>query len=759
MPSWIIGSDPECDLVVDWPTVSGRHCRLTRTSDGDVLEDLGSSNGTYVNGVRVAGPVAVRPGDRVTLGKQVPMPWPAARAAEPAPIRILTIGRDPDNDLVIDAPMVSRRHARLIVEGDRTRIEDLGSSNGTYINGERVHGSATVRPGDRIGLGSYTFTLDLAGHLEAADDRDGLTIEAVDLGVRTDTGTTLIEGLSMRVEPGEIVGLMGPSGAGKSTLVKALAGYLRPSRGRVLLNGVDLARHRAEFRGLIGYVPQEDIIHRDLTVGEALSYTAQLRLPADFGAAEIRRRVRDVLDQLDLAGTEDLLIGAPGGSGISGGQRKRVNLAMELVTDPPVLLLDEPTSGLSSEDTLLVMGVLRRLADRGKAILLAIHQPGRDAFRMLDRVAVVARDPGAAGPGRLAYDGPAYPDAIRFFNPTAPGTAPEAEPSPDDLLRGLARRPVREWVERLGSARDQSPRRSTGHAPVPQDLRRSPAAQWWTLVRRNLAIKRKDAWNTAILVAQAPVIAMLIVLVFGRQIGGETARLEQWREVADGIGPATFILGLSALWFGCSNAVREIVGEWPVYRRERMVNLRLGPYIASKIAVLGALGSLQCAVLLAIVREGAGLAGPWPPMLGILALAAAVGTALGLLISAAARTSEMAIALLPMTLLPLIIFGGVLRPLHKMHPAIQVACQGVPSRWTFEGLMVLESDRRPTAPGPEAMGATAPPAVAGSLDMAEAFFPAETDRMGPSAAAIALAGTFGLLVALIGVILRLRDLH
>src|SRR5262249_6182284 len=184
---------------------------------------------------------------------------------------------------------------------------------------------------------------------------------------------------------------------------------------------------------------------------------------------------------------------------------------------PPVLLLDEPTSGLSSEDALLVMKVLRKLADRGKTILLTIHQPGRDAFRMLDRVAVLARDRGSTEPGRLVYDGPAYPDAILFFHPDGrAGSIPEAEPSPDDLLRGLARRPVREWVEQLAASRGvgddavqrtRRPARSTARGPVPQDLRRSSVAQGWTLVRRMIALKRKDAWNTGILLAQAPIVA------------------------------------------------------------------------------------------------------------------------------------------------------------------------------------------------------------------------------------------------------------
>jgi ABC-type multidrug transport system ATPase subunit/pSer/pThr/pTyr-binding forkhead associated (FHA) protein len=914
MPGWLIGSSPSSDLVVDHPSVAGHHCLLTRTPEGYFLEDLGTSQGTFVNGTRVEGRVSVDRSDVITLAGVVPMPWPPATdplpqqapkaeprpqpapdhdiasavsrepASEPEPeprpaaeptsafesepsdTRVITIGREPDNDMVIDAsivsgwharvviengrariedlgssngtyvnsreyriksaplaesdvvflgsyrlavarilaprdgqraagsflvtfrglemlfgrghecdqvldyPMVSRRHARLSRSGDVLRIEDLGSSNGTYVNGVRVREPVVVRPGDRIGLGSYTFTLTLSGDLEECDGRDDLTLEAHDLDVEAG-GKTLIAGVSLVVRPGEIVGLMGPSGAGKSTLLRALGGYIGLSRGAVLLNGIALAHHFAEYRGQIGFVPQEDIIHRDLTVGEALWYAARLRLPADYSATEIRQRVANVLTQLDLTGCAGVLIGSPSGSGISGGQRRRVNLAMELLTDPPVLLLDEPTSGLSSEDALLVMKLLKKLADRGKTILLAIHQPGRDLFRALNRVVVIARDPGTTEAGRLAYDGRAYPDAILFFNPALPANLrPTVEPelSPDDLLKGLARRSVREWVERLEAQRRRvapepsgsQPSRVAAPGPIPQDLRRSAIAQWWTLVRRNIAIKRKDRWNTAILLAQAPIIALLIVLVFGEQPGAG-AHHDHWTEMASGVASTTFILGLAALWFGCSNAVREIVAEWPVYQRERMVNLKLAPYIASKLTTLGALCLFQCAILLAFVRFGSGLKGDWLPTFGILILASSVGMAIGLVISAMTRTSEVAIALLPLVILPMLIFGGALQPLHKMHPSLRFVCNTFPSRWAFEGLIVLESERRPFAPTPAvadpatlSVGTTSRP-----RDMAERYFPAETDRMGPRAAAVALAGTLVFLISLIATTLRLRDLY
>ncbi len=197
--------------------------------------------------------------------------------------------------------------------------------------------------------------------------------------------------------------------------------------------------------------------------------------------------------------------------------------------------------------------------------------------------------------------------------------------------------------------------------------------------------------------------------------------------------------------------MREIVDEWPVYQRERMVNLKLAPYVASKLTTLGALCLFQCAILLAIVRFGSGLKCGWLPTFVILFLASSVGMTLGLVVSALVRTSTVAISLLPLLILLLLIFGGALMPLHKMHSSLRSACNVVPSRWAFEGLVVLESDRRPFAPTPAV--ADQPP-----RDMAERHFPAETDRMGPWAAVIALTGMLLFLVTLIGVILRCRDL-
>jgi ABC-type multidrug transport system ATPase subunit/ABC-type multidrug transport system permease subunit len=744
------------------------------------LEDLGSSNGTFINSrERRIESAFLAETDTVFLGS---FRVPAARILGPIDGRPcggsflvafrgseLVLGRGRECDRLLSFPMVSRRHARLSRMGNAMRIEDLGSSNGTYVNGVRVREPTVVRPGDQIGLGSYTFTLTVSGDLEERDSRDDLTLEARDISVEA-PGRTLIEGISLLVRPGELVGLMGPGGAGKSTLLKALGGHLGVSRGAVLLNGVDLARHPMEFRAQIGFVPQDDIVHRELTVAEALWFAARLRLPADYHDAEIRQRVRDVLEQLELTACADMRIGASGGSGCSASERSRINLAVELLTDPPVLLVDDPTSGVSPEDALSVMRLLKKLAQRGKSVLVSIHRADSDLFRKLDRVAVLARDAGGVGPGRLAYDGPAYPDAILYFNSPQPvNLRPdlEREPSPDDLLKGLAQRPAKDWADRLAIVRSLRAEASMGSvqpsiagelAPVAQELRPSALGQWWALVQRNVAIKRQDRWNMAILVGQAPVIAVLIVIVFGRPRGTGVEQ-DDWVATARAVVSTTFAVGMAALWFGCSNAIREIVAEWPIYQRERMFNLKLVPYVASKLAALGVLCLIQCAILLAIVHLGTGLKGPWLATMAMLVLTSSVGMALGLVISALARTPRVAIALLPLLMLPMLIFGGGLQPVHKMHPSLRIVCNVFPSRWAFEGLVVLESDQRPFAPTAAAADPAQPAddfAVA-PRDMAEHYFPAETARRGPTAAAIALAGTFLFLTAFVGVVLKFRD--
>ncbi len=804
-----IGREADNDIVFDFPMISPYHARLSVRAGGKLeLEDLGSVNGTAIGSPDrkiVRSPLAVS--DTVFFGSfRVPVSRLLAQRAAlggGAGQQVVSMrndttvfGRDPACDQVLDDPMISARHARVLRKAGKMVVEDLGSANGTFLNGRRVQGTEPIQPGDELTIGSYMYRLNAAGDFERRDYRGNITIEARGLTMHV-PGKKLLENVSLTIYPTEFVGLMGPSGAGKTTLMNILNGYTPPTAGQVLINGQDLYSHYQQFAGQFGYVPQDDIIHRDLTVGEALYYTARLRLPPDFSESAIRDRIAGVLKQLGLEGTENVLIGSPEKKGISGGQRKRVNLAQELLTDPSVLFLDEPTSGLSSEDALMVMKLLRGLADSGKAILLTIHQPSLEAFRLMDNLVLVGKDQNSSEPGRLVYYGPAYPDSVKFFNPDGvPGERPGVDPSPDEVLRGLAKRKAAEWTELYQHSdygREYIEQRvgkqaaPPVHGAPPRTSRTSGVAQWKTLFKRCLIIKLKDCWNTAILLAQAPIVAILVVLVFGNDVRAEMTD-ENWEAGMRASSTTLFLLSLAALWFGCSNAVREIVGEWAIYHRERMVNLKLPSYVASKFAVLGLLCVVQCAILTAISAWGCELRADPLQLLGALLLVSLVGLGIGLTISAAARTSEVAIALLPIVLLPMVILGGVMQPIHKMNSTVGQCANLAPSRWAFEALLTLESDERrraperpkfPTvlAPKPADDNPEATPADEKKSDkkqkdekddkddednkrpdVAQHYFP-KKDRLGYERCMAVLGIMFAVLVVGISTILRVRDVH
>ncbi|HEX4960500.1 MAG TPA: ATP-binding cassette domain-containing protein [Thermoanaerobaculia bacterium] len=691
---------------------------------------------------------------------------PEATSICVGPATTLLVGRTPDNDLPIDHPLISRRHARFERSGARWTVTDLGSTNGTYVNGARITGPAALRIGDVVDFGGSRLVLVDEGRFERRDYRGNTRVEAQ--GVAVSVGKRrLLEGVSLTLLPSELVGLMGPSGAGKTTLMTALNGYQPPSAGRVLFNGRDLYDNFDYFRLGIGYVPQDDILHGELTVFEALYYTAKLRLPGDTTDEEIGQRIDRVLKQLRIAHIRESLIGSPAHKVVSGGERKRVNVAMELLTDPPVLFLDEPTSGLSSEDALMVMQVLRELAREGRTILLTIHQPSREVFRLMDNLAVVSRDVKSGDPARLVYYGPAYPEAIRFFNP---GSELPAEPSPEGVLRGLAERPTAEWLKRFEASplKHHFVDQRAGQAKIlgtdEPGPRKAPSAlkQTVILMRRGLVLKTRDLWNSSILMVQAPIIAFLLVLIFGTatKADADTRVLDEWLRGTTASVTVLFFMNIAAAWFGCSNAAREIVAEWAVFSRERIVGLRLTAYLASKLALLSVIGLVQCTLLLLIVRLGCRITAPWSWLLAGLFLSALAGSSLGLTLSSLAKSSEVAISLVPIVILPMVMLGGMLRPVHDMDQPARTLAHLMPSRWAFELAAIVEAETRPTAPLPQL---PAPPGQAPSnaetrRDLAESYFPSHERTQKRTAFGVLAAQAF-LFAAGTLAVLRSRDVH
>ena len=699
-PALLVGRDSETDLNIDASMVSGRHLLVLPRPSGATILDLGSSNGTFVGqrDERIHGAVDVDRDDTLYLGSyRLPAAMLLAQlgvttggkdtrtATQSLSLetRPLILGRDPDCDVVLPYPQVSLRHARLTPRPNGAcLVEDLGSSNGTFVNGERIK-KGVLDPGGTLHLASYRVTIEVKGEeqkvraetLRGAIRLDGFEITRVVRNRNTGKPLVLLDDISVSIYPSEFVGLMGPSGAGKTTVLLALNGYEPPTEGHVFINGEDLYANYDRFRGLIGYLPQDDIIHGELTVGESLYFTAKLRLPSDTSHAEIEERIDAVLVDLNLTDQRDQVVGTIEQKVLSGGQRKRVNLAQELVIDPQILFLDEPTSGLSAKDTVDVMDVLRGLADQGRTIVLTIHQPSHDVYAKMDHLMLLATG------GKLAYFGPTVPGSYDYFSVSGE--------NPDQVMARLDGKSADEWKQhyrssaaysqyveqRLDKASDPSaqPRGQIKARSNTPSLR-----QWWTLTHRYWVTKKRDRTGLAFMAAQAPLVGVALALFFHGA-----------REAPHTRGLPLFIACLAAVLFGSFNAYREVVRERAIYHRERMVNLKLLPYVMSKFVVLGAFGIAQVVLLYLILVIAAGLDGFPIAYLAIFSATILAATALGLAISSLMRSSEAALATVVVVLIFQIILSGYLVPL-KQDWYVEVFATPMVSRWTVEGLLDVE---------------------------------------------------------------------
>jgi ABC-type multidrug transport system ATPase subunit len=515
--------------------------------------------------------------------------------------------------------------------------------------------------------------------------------------------------------------------------------YLRPTSGEVRVNGESLYAIYDALRGSIGYVPQDDIVHPELTVFEAIKYSAQFRLPPDFKEDEIDRRVEQVIKDLGLEQVKNLEIGKPERKVLSGGQRKRVNIALELVTDPALMFLDEPTSGLAADDTVALIDLLANLAKKyGKTIIVTIHQPAREEYEKFNLALIMGYG------GEPVYFGPTGKESYEFFGRYVPqrGTSIDNPRDMFDLLKKReedeassgrhASKPLaRQAAAAAWRAEFFDPKNATyrkmftgarepgkpSASRAPEKLRVQYLRQFWLLFKRYATVKRRDRVGSAILLAQAPIIGVLLAVVFSdparmpnlwcqqllqraetvaAKAGGVSpaclADVTRFPNVAD-FSSAIFFLTVAALWFGTSNAAREIVAEQAIYRRERMVNLSVFNYVMSKFALLSLVSTVQCSVLLAIVYTvlglGGGSAATFLTMLSFMILTSLSAASLGLLISTVVTSSEAAMALTPIALIPQVVLGGRIVPMTNKR-WLEWVMGAIPSRWSFEGLLAAE---------------------------------------------------------------------
>lgn len=733
-----VGRDTSCNLVIDAVEVADRHARILLTDSYDVFIQPVADATVAVNGKVVNDPVCISDGDWVVLGS-VPYQISLDRSHIPTKTSTsetqdqdtgvalmaksrVTIGRSSQCDLIISSPLVSRVHATLIKEPSGWVLEDNASTNGTFINAQRITCKQPLEPGDYLAFAAfeYIFTGD---RLESSRQTGKVRIEVQNLTKTVrDNGTgkakNLLQDISFTIEAGEFIGVFGTSGSGKSTLLDALNGRRPATTGQILYNGTNLYEAFDLFRTAIGYVPQQDIVHRNIVVQHALTYTAKLRLPPDTSEYEMDDNAAQVLDKVGLTEKADLLVNTP--SPLSGGQLKRVSLAVELIANPNVLFLDEVTSGLDAGTDKKMMQLFRNLADDNKTVVCITH-----TLENIDTCHLVV----LLHQGRLVFFGP--PQAVTGYF---------GMERLSDVYEILESQPADFWADKYKASsfyqlyvqKRKTPTETTAtHRPGPQpqaakffDLR-----QMLTLMSRYVELLWSDKRNLLFLMLQAPLVALVIGLVFTLE-NDLSAQAITEKQIM-------FILSLSVIWFGCINSVRELVKELPIYLRERSVNLTIAPYIISKLIPLSIICFIQSFLLLAVLQLFLQIPGDLVLRFAVLFTTALAATTMGLSVSAFVSSNDKAMTTIPMLLVPQIILAGAVVKLKG--GALWLAKATMVSYWSFEAMKTTLADEVKSAKN----------AMTG-----DSLLSVNHNIMESLAAIIGLAMVF-LLIAIIG--LKLKD--
>lgn len=582
----------------------------------------------------------------------------------------VSLGRGSNVDWQLDAPTISRQHATLEINSQGHYVVRDHSANGVFVNGQRISGSAVLTPDAVLRIGPYTFVIQ-EDRLVVFDPGDNIRLDVVNL-VRTvkdkrNRPIRLLSDISLVIEPGQFVGIVGGSGAGKSTLMKTLLGVEPTSQGAVYLNGDLLRQNFNVYRSLIGYVPQTDIVHPNLTVKEVLYYAAKLRLPPDTSIDEV---IQETLQQIELYERQDTLV-----KSLSGGQLKRVSIGVELLADPKLFFLDEPTSGLDPGLDKKMMQLLSRLAAEGRTVILVTHATTN--ITQCDRLIFLGLG------GHLCYFGPPT-EATQFFGV-------ESRDFADIYIQLETLDAVMAEVERFRQStyaskyigdrlsQTQSKLQPAAQSSVPSSPWQSFstfAGQFFQqlpiLMRRYITLMRRDPIYLILSLLTAPIgVGLITLVVQGKSpLVGEPAfeRTALARTVL-------FVITCAAIWAGFASSLQEIVKESAIYLRERLVNLGLLAYLGSKAFTLGGFAVLQSLLIAIVILIG--FAAPPPdvdfvpwPFLSVIAwplgifittfLTILASASLGLMVSALVQNSTQANSALPLLLLPQIIFSGIL---------------------------------------------------------------------------------------------------
>lgn len=666
------GRNPKNDIVLSSHLVSAEHGRFVYKGCAWIIEDKaaykdnGSTNGFIYNNSSIISR-SIGDGDFIriddgveTVSEGVLFVFSSADSDNKwvsvslSGKRELIIGRDDSCDIKLPHISVSKRHAKIVLENDGYYIIDSGSTNGVIVNNKRISGKEKLHEKDVIVITNSKLIFTSSAVFYCCY-KSGISVDMSDVVVKRGKGKKEFiasNHVSLNIKPGELIAIIGGSGAGKSTILNCMCGYLKPTQGEVYINGVNLYRNFDSLKKLIGYVPQSDIVYDNLTLHDMLFYTAKLRLPKDTTTVEREAAITRAIDTVELTEKRDSLI-----KSLSGGQRKRASIAVELLSDPNLLFLDEPASGLDPGTERNLMQSLRKMADSGKTVILVTHSTLQ--LKMCDKIVFMGKG------GNLCFYG-SYDEALNFF-----GVSDIV-----DVYNMITENPER-WRSEYEQTRAFSSKVREA-APVSSKSKKNRFKQLGVLSARYIKLVINDKQRLLLLLMQAPLLSVLISFVAN---GKQFEQYEMSKSLL-------FALSCSAFWVGMLNAIQEICKERTVMKREYMTGLSLGSYISSKILVLGTLCLVQSLLITGVFGLMVGLPEKgiiMPPFIEILIttfLTAVASSAMGLFVSSLFTNADRAMTVAPILLMPQILFSGLI---FKLSGATEIISWFAVCRFSMEG--------------------------------------------------------------------------
>jgi ABC transport system ATP-binding/permease protein len=584
--------------------------------------------------------------------------------------------------------------------------------NGHHIRPNRTYiwASGSVLKNPRFGSIYYTW---IAGRFIQAISATNFVFEARNIAFAYGNSPNGIKIFNMNEESGRLIGIIGGSGSGKSTLLKLLSGIIKPKRGKILINGFDIHKNHEELKGVIGYVPQDDVLIKELTVFENLYYNARLSF-SDYSEEEISKVVDEALLSFDLVEARDLQVGDAFSTFLSGGQRKRLNIALELIREPALLFVDEPTSGLSSADSEKVMHLLKRQTFKGKLVFANIHQPSSEIFKLLDKLLVV--DQG----GRVIYYGNPL-DAIGYFKRASHFV--DAEESEcltcgnidaDQILRNVEARVVdvngrltrkrkitpQEWYSLYKTKIDPNIRqiKRPYTSSVPESLYRIPG-RWQQIkifFKRDIWAKLKNDQYLIVTILEAPILALLLSFYTrsSRNLIGLASHYQFG--LNENLPAYLFMAVIVALFLGLVISAEEIFRDRKILERERFLSLSRVSYLFSKITIMFIISAVQMLLFVIIGNTILEIKMMNWRFFLVLFSASCWANLIGLNISAGFKSIVTIYILVPLILVPQLLFSGVVVDFHNLNKAIYSAKyvpaigEAMTSRWAYEAMVVTQ---------------------------------------------------------------------